>query len=212
MQKRTILCTAVLFQLTFYGLSASANLIQNGDFEDGTYNNSPYNYAPNYVPVDWSVNTAFADNPFTNGDRAMPYTGSNDLQIGPGGNPAGSEEPTTIYQTLTDTPGATYTVDFFLYTTQGGNIPSPDCSFEAQINGSDGFDINGIPASTYRSYTEVSFPFTGTGSDTLTFAVTDTVADQPVWEIDDVSINPAPEPTVAALLAIGLGASIRRRR
>jgi hypothetical protein len=183
-----------------------ANLVQNGGFENGTYNATPVGYPPDDAPDDWSVNTAFALDSFIDGVRTMPYTGTYDLQMGPGGNPPESLNPVTTFQTFSDTPGQTYTVSFYLYTTLGSNISTNDI-FQAQIDGVNGFDLNGIQSGALRSYTQETFNFTGTGSDTLTFAVTDISSQQPVWEIDDVSVTPAssvPEPSAFPVLAAGL--------
>jgi len=171
---------------------SSGSLIQNGGFEGGTYNVSAYNYAADDVPDDWVVNGPFTYDPFASGVRGYPHTGAANLQMGPGFDSSGVvTNPETISQSFTDTPGDSYQVSFFLENTLGGNEASVDV-FEAQINGVDGLDLNGLPAQAYRTYTMVTFGFTGTGTDTLTFAVSETQSDQTDWELDDVSVLTAP--------------------
>jgi hypothetical protein len=139
----------------------------------------------------------------------MPNSGLNNLQIGPASGNVDPGNP-TISQTLTDTAGVTYTATFYFYTTSGANETLPNALFQASVDGTTYFSLpaDGIGPDEYRSYTEETFTFTGTGSDVLQFIAGTGNNSAPDWELDDVSVvagssGVIPEPSTWAMMLLG---------
>lgn len=155
--------------------SAATNLIQNGSFETGDF-------------TDWtqSGNTGFTGvtGSFSGVD---PQDGSYQAYMGGVGSLG------YISQTFADVLGQTYTVS--VWEAGLGGTPS---EFDIAINGTDFVDINPAPASPYTQYT---FTFTGTGSDTLSISG----QNDPSYQlIDNVSVTAGvPEPSTWAMMLIG---------
>ena len=195
------------------GTARADNLILNGGFENGSYTatSSDSGATNGSVPVDWTANNAFIDNPGFNHVTSNAHTGESALSIGNFDN----EDLAGLSQAFSDEAGQSYTVDFYAY--DGGANGDANAFLTVSAGGqSTTFD------DTVSSYTLGSFTFVGTGSDTLQIAAKTNPNE---WFIDDVSVNgpaagsapvsAAPEPGAWALMLGGVGAMglmLRRRR
>jgi hypothetical protein len=150
-----------------FTLAGGANRIINGGFETG-----------NFMGWTQSGNTGA-----TGVDTGTVHSGMYAAFLGP----VGSEG--FLSQTFTTTPGATYTLDYWLQ--HDGGSPS---SFRALI---DGVDIPGSVLSNPGAfgYTEYTFTFTATGPTTeLKFGFRE---DPTYFHLDDVSVSGSPSPGAA---------------
>jgi hypothetical protein len=140
------------------------NQLQNGDFETGDF-------------TGWTR----SGNPGSTGvDGGNVHSGMFAAFLGP----VGSEG--FLAQSFSTTPGANYTLDYWLQ--HDGGSPS---SFHAMI---DGVDIPGSVLSNPPAfgYTEYTFTFTAAGSTTeLKFGFRE---DPTYFHLDDVTVSPAPAP------------------
>jgi PEP-CTERM motif len=172
----------------------SGNLVVNCGFELGVVGGAP---------ALWVVNAGFLLRAGSFNQvvvtPALVNSGNNALQFGN----LDSEPAAGIAQLLTDTSGQSYTVNFFMF---DSGAPAQNASdfFDAQINGTNKVTLTGVTAP--GTYTDFTFSFTGTGSDTLAF-LADT--NNGFFHVDDVSVvaNGAaatPEPSSLLLLGTGL--------
>ncbi len=185
------------------GGAHATNLIANGGFEDGTYSVDGFN-----VPLDWTPNTAVTTYPGFDYDRlelAFPHSGHFGLEVG---TLPGYSVP-TFSQSFSDTVGVTYVGSFYALVRDA--IQDPAASLYVSIDGTTKVRV----ADVFAPYTQETFSFVGTGSDTITFGA----QNSPNFFIDDVSVSPSrlavPEPAAWTLMLAGfglLGGVTRRRR
>jgi hypothetical protein len=190
MRKASVRALAVATGLTFGTVSAqAASLILNGGFEDGVYTSGPNTQVPN----DWVSNAAFDSQPgFNHVTMGSVHTGNFALEIG-----NYDDEPlATLTQTFNDVAGETYTVSFWAFD-NGANQDSSAFLTVSVGSQSKTFD------DTVATYTEGTFTFVGTGSDTISIAAKTNPAE---WFVDDVSVGAtaaAPEASTWAMMLLG---------
>jgi hypothetical protein len=120
------------------------------------------------------------------------------------GNDEGQLVP-GLSQVLTDTSGTTYNGSLYIdYGGAGTGDALP--FFDVQINGSNELALG--PSAPGGGFTQYTFSFTGTGSDTLTLTGNTSPSE---WFVDDVvvtagSTSAVPEPRLPLLLAGLFGA------
>jgi hypothetical protein len=204
---RLSLLFAVLLALLAPCRLLANNLILNGGFEAGEINNQVYGlytstlggYTNTGVPNNWVPNVAFdeyaSDNHVASG---LPHSGNTDLQIG---NFEYQPIP-TLSQTFSDVSGATYSVVFWA-ANSGFGYNDLSAFLDVSVDGTAGTSIYG---SEGAYWTEFSFTFTGTGSDTLIIGGNNNAGE---WKVDDVSVTqedmtPTPEPSSLLFFATGL--------
>jgi choice-of-anchor C domain-containing protein len=191
-------------------VSASANLIQNGSFENGDYSQQNYSWVTvgngqsnitgwdiGGVAVDWHNSSEFS--PIQDGLRAV------DLNLN-----GGSGQTGTLSQTFATNAGTSYILDFYF---AGPNTNFPNArQVQVDIAGSTTiFDQIASP-NLDLVWGMHSLSFTAIdASTTLTFSSVDSAG---YWGavIDDVSVK-VPEPASLALLTLGLaGLGFSRRK
>lgn len=211
--------------------ASAQNLISNGGFENQPgFTGNPYDY--DSAPFGWTTNAAWNASGYdavTGSAYGNPHSGNYSVRFGSDNNTIYNGMPTIISQTFADVLNTVYTVSFYTYNGQyvgesndhpfvtGGH---PNNYLTASVNGQSvtvpdnvGTFSNGCATCWVRQ----SFSFTGTGSDTLSFAA---YTDANYWHLDDISvtgtsaIGAVPEPTTWAMMLIGFGALgvVMRRR
>jgi hypothetical protein len=186
MKKKIYLALAAL-ALASAPAHAQWGLVNNGGFETGNLSG-------------WTTANENADGVSPIGfDGYAPHSGNYFLAFGNVGSDF------DLSQTITDTPGATYVLSYWL--SGNGSLPS---DFSANWDGTQLSHLNPVPE---QGYTEFTFDVTGTGSDTLLFGLRD---DPSYGALDDISLFPAGVPdggTTASLLSLGLvGLGALRRK
>jgi len=155
-------------------LPANAVIVINGGFETGDL-------------TGW---TQFGNTGDTGVVAGFSHSGSFSFYDGAIGSLGG------IHQVLTTSPGDSYTLDFWLQ--NNGGTPS-----EFQVSWNAIVEIDTVNPAVF-GWTEYTFPVTGTGSDTLTFAF----RQDPNWfHLDDISVTENQVPDVgltSSLLGLGL--------
>ena len=173
------------------------NLVTNGGFEAG---NAGWSFSLNDctgpIPDPGSLNAATGAIAYD-----TPHSGSQLMWFGAVGCTP------SVFQSLNTALGQTYDLNFWLQVATGyNNVPN---FFEVAINNATLFSgqISNNP------WQEMSYSFTGTGSDVLQFSVNNAPGGT---ELDDVSVTSVtPEPASLVLLAtglLGMGGVLRRRR
>ncbi len=164
-----------------FGPAAFAqNLIQNGSFETGD-------------TTDWTVNSLSV---YSGVNTAQAEDGSYSLQLG-----ALTQNADDIFQMVSDTAGATYTLSFWDIDTYQEGSAGDELLYNGNVL------YNADPGSSWSQHT---FTVTGTGSDKVEIAGWDSPA---YMYVDNYSmVASTPEPASMALLGLGAFALLRRRR
>jgi hypothetical protein len=172
------------------GSASAANLLVNGSFETGDF-------------TGW-FNTGNTGLTSVQGPGSVyaAQDGSHYVYFGAVGSDYG------LNQTFSDTAGQSYIVSYWVAANEGGTS-----DVNAYINGTLLQSINPVPI---QPYTEYSFSFVGTGSDTLTLGLRD---DPSFDALDNVSVTATsagvPEPAAWAMMISGLfgmGVALRSRK
>ena len=182
------------------GHASAAELIANGGFEAGVRTDTQNGNTNPNAPVDWSVNAAFDSNAsFNQVSGGDPHSGALALQFADyNANPVVS-----VSQSFADVAGANYLATFYV---RSDSTSDPVANFNASI---DGATLVSTGDSTVGDWTQETFGFQGSGSDTLAFSANTNPGE---WHLDDVSVSgpaatvsAAPEPGAWALMLGGVG-------
>jgi hypothetical protein len=179
--------------------AVALNIVANCGFEGGVYSSTIGSNTNTSVPNSWTPSAGYDLEAGFNHLSGVANSGSNGLSIG---NDDGQPVP-TLSQTLTDVLGTHY--NGVIYVDYGGaGTTDPLPFFNVSIDNSPVLSLNNTAPG---SYTEYTFSFTGTGSDTLSFGG-NTTPDE--WFVDDISVTaapvaPTPLPAALPLFAAGLG-------
>jgi len=195
MRTKTLLVVVAL-ALVAFTISAPAtfaqNLLTNGSFETGDF-------------TGWTTGGNFEFSQVVSGPYYV-YTGAEDGNYYATFGPVSS--PGTLSQSFSDQAGAQYTFSFWL--AANGDSPS---SFSASWDGTQLVSLT--DPNTGAQWQQYTFTTTGTGHDTITFAIQD---DPAYIALDNVSVTQqsgtVPEPSSILLLAsgvLGLGSMARRK-
>ena len=162
----------ILFALTAVAYPARATLITNGGFETGDF-------------TGWSTSTNHGTASVTGMFNGIsPHSGSDQAVF------SGLSAATTATQTITTTPGTSYTIDFFLALTRGpfGGDPTLGVTFG-------GVQIYSNVFSSGFGYTKFSFNVTASSaSSDLEFLFEGGQLNPTTFYLDDVSVNAAGVP------------------
>lgn len=167
----------------------AGNLVVNCGFESG-----------DFTGWTWGGNTGAT---LVTSGTFYVYSGANSGSYYAVLGPVGSDG--ILAQTLSTTPGDTYTVSFYL-----GAVGDSPSDFSAYW---DGNTLLSLSNPSVPAYTQFLYTVTGTGSDTIQFNFRD---DPAYIALDDIVVLDAgtviPEPGSMGLLIAGLGLAILARR
>jgi len=166
-----------------FAASAQANIVTNGGFETGDFSGWSTAAAP--VGSDFNV-------------FAQPHSGAFSVKFS-----ADAGQHDAIFQVLPTANGQQYTLEFWVL-----NYGAGDDSLQVLWEGGAALDLT--PVSTpLESWEFISVPLTATANGSeLRFRLFDTIS---TVLIDDISVQPVPEPATAALAIVGGLLCIRRR-
>jgi len=193
--KKLALLTVALVGLS---VSASANLVVNGGFEQNDWNYSgsykKYNAGSNGI-TGWSIGLRSVDlvqspYPVLEGRTAL------DL--------AGTPGPGSISQNLNSVQGTKYVVSFWALTRENSSAVN-QYLFSTFGDQSLQFNLSG-------TYTKYSYVATAIDDGYLSFATDSLNTTTGNILIDDVSVEAVPEPASMAALAFGAIALLKRRK
>jgi PEP-CTERM motif len=186
--------TALILMCMCTSVVSRASLLTNGGFETGDF--SGWNSAGNFVNG-YNVDVCQNQSSF-GGTTCLSHSGQYAAALGPGPDGNGA----TLTQEVATTPGAVYTLTFYLYNFNDGF--QPDNSFDIYFDGqtlSTFPAIFNLPDSTYQEYT--SGPLTASSALTdVGFSFENTPGG---FFLDDASFDPIPEPAPISLVLLALG-------
>jgi len=199
MRKMLLLSAVVLLASAAQAFAASSicdatpgNLVLNCGFEGGTYSSTIGGFTNNSVPVDWVPNMGFDLEPsFNHVNSGNQHSGNFDLSIGNFDN----QPLAMLSQTIATVSGDTYSGSFWAF--DGGANGDPNAFLNLVVDGNVEVSLN----DTVGAWSQFTFSFTGTGSDTLTIEAQTNPSE---WYADDVVVtgaSPVPEPSTFALLS-----------
>ena len=146
---------------------SGSNLVGNGNFETGTFSNWTVGGNSGLTPVGRQIDIE------TNGQGGSTYA----AKIGSMGADG------TLSQTITTTPGQTYTLSFWLQNEASG---TQDNDFNATWNGQ---TLLSLTNAANSGYTQHTYTVTATGStSTLEFSAANVPSQ---WDLDNISLTPA---------------------
>ena len=191
---------------------ACANLLSNGSFELGNFNNTDPDPRPEIMLIPqgatnitgWTIQGSGGVHWVLDAIIASTGTYYLDLQ-GELANPLSS-----ISTSFATTVGGLYRLSFDTFPGTQGALNTGTVSAGSLQN--QAFTGNVVPGpATHSSYTPLQYNFIATSiTPTLTFRVTGTNGFGPV--IDNVVVTEVPEPHTAAMFLLGLAALALRRR
>lgn len=194
------------FALTASLSAQAANILNNGDFELGTYSSTVGGFTNDLVPTGWTANAAFDAFPTFNRVVSIAENGNFGLQI----SNSDSQPLAALTQSLADVSGDTYTVTFYASDYQAGRDAN------AYLKVSAGSQSLTVPDTVGAAYESFDFAFTGSGSDVLTIEAQNTPG---FFFVDNISVtgqsvpSGVPEPASFLLFCGGLfGLGFARRR
>lgn len=172
--------------------TTAGNIVANCGFENGTTSSTIGGNTNNSVPLSWTPNAGYDLEPPFNQVTTFANSGSFGLSIG---NYDYQPVP-SLSQTLSDINLAQYSGSIFVaYGGAGGG--DTGAFFNVLINN---VPVLALDDTTTYPYSQYTFSFTGTGSDTLTLEGNTNPSE---WYADDVVITTTatPEPRLSFLMA-----------
>ena len=194
MRFKTLLVIAAATLLLCAPMAFGQNLLTNGSFETGDF-------------TGWTTGGNFEDTEVISG-AFESYSGAQDGNFYAILGPVGSDG--TLSQSFSDTPGAHYTLSFWL-ASQGDN----PADFSAYWDGTQVYTVTN--PNSGGAWQQFTFNETGTGNDTISFSFRD---DPAYLAFDNVSVTAqsgtgtVPEPSSLLLMgsgALGLLGVVRRK-